>query len=104
MGAVFCDPASVSRSLHFIVAEGRVQAELTAEIDWKWERHFQNGRKGWLTQEGQFVQYVSHTEQLYGLDKGTIIHLGYRWYANRDLRHLTEMAAARGYILVDGPK
>ena len=102
MGAVSAIRHRLSRPLHFIVARGRVQAELTAEIDWKWERCRENGRAGWRNKKGQFVQYVSHVEQLCGFDRGTIIYLGYKWYENKDLRHLRQIADARGYILANG--
>lgn len=86
-------------SRHVIVAESFRHARNSAEIDWHWERI---GLDHWRTPDNHEVRYLSSTWHLQGLRRGdVVVHLGYAWYRNPELRDLSELCAARNFKMVE---
>lgn len=83
-----------------IVAKSRPQADLTAVIDWGWERT----AEGYRDRDGNRVRYASRIEHFYGLPIGEVtIYQGYGWRDNPELKDLERWAAQRGWAMVDQP-
>jgi hypothetical protein len=84
----------------FIVAANKSQANATAVIDMKWKAD----NLGWTDAEGNVIEYAQSTHQLRGLERGTIIYLGYGWHTNIDLHDLPALATFNEYRLhpIDG--
>ena len=81
--------------MRYIVAMGRVHADQTAVIDWNWKS--KNG--GWIDHEGKRVEYLASHSDVMKIAKGTIIYLGYRYFANTQWSDLRLVAEKRGIIL-----
>lgn len=58
-----------------IIATTINQADLTAVIDWGWERALVNGRRGWQSKDGtQSASFANSAKRLRGIEWGTPVY------------------------------
>jgi len=79
----------------YMIAESLLQADLTARIDWGWERIGHGKRR---RPDGLEVRYAASEENLRGISRGTLVFCGHRWE-----RHIA-FAAERGLLSTIGKR
>lgn len=77
----------------FLIAENLRHADACATIDRSWRR---TGSGRWTDEAGGVVEYICEERHLLGMDRGSILYLGWGWSQHRWLT--PELIRARGFI------
>jgi len=90
------DP-KVTRPTAYLIAASMQHAHSTATVDWDWEPL---GQRRYRTPSGEIVAAVSDAERLRGMDRGTRLYLGYRWFEAGRADHMHHEIDAGRFTVV----